>query len=358
MTLFRYISSEYTRIVLLCIGGFASLALIVDLFEKAGDFIRFDATAGQTLRYAMFRAPEFISWMIPASAMMGALLVLVAMSRRNEVVAMLAGGIARRTIVLPILTVAVLLSAFHFLIAEYVVPTSNQAARDVMNIEVKKRNMARLRRQSGGRWFHSADSFLRVGGTDGKNLLDVLVLRPGATGVAAERIEAPIATWSGTQWLLGEGTRIRTTDEGLVLEQAPAGTVLDIPIEPKDLRTDVRHTDEWSFNELRRVIRDRRRLGQDVRTLIVDLYGKMAFPFAALVMCLVALPFGFRSARSGGATTGIVIGLVLGFGYFVVMTFGLSIGRGGALHPLLAAWLPNLLFGGVGVYLAATLDRL
>lgn len=358
MTLFRYIANEYIRIVVLCIAGLAGLALIVDLFEKAGDFIKHDATAGETLRYAAFRAPEFVSWMIPASAMMGALLVLVALSRRNEVVAMLAGGIGRRTIVLPILTVAALLSGAHFAIAEYVVPRSNQAARDVMNIDVKEKPMARLRRRTAGRWFHAGGNFLRVGGFDGQKLQDVLLLKPGAPGAPPERLEADAATWNGTAWVLGSGKRVRSTEDGLVVETAPAGTILDLPLEPSDLQTEVRHTDEWSFQELRRVIRDRKRLGQDVRGEVVDLYGKVAFPFAAVVMSLVALPFGFRSARAGGAATGIVIGLALGFAYFVVMTFGLSIGKGGALHPILAAWLPNFLFGGVGMYLAATLDRL
>ena len=75
-------------------------------------------------------------------------------------------------------------------------------------------------------------------------------------------------------------------------------------------------------------------------------------------MTLVCLPFGFRTARAGGSARGIVVGLSLAFAYWIVLTVALSIGRSGTLSPLVAAWLPNLLFGGVGVYLAVSLDRI
>ena len=357
MILFRYISGEFTRTVLVCATGFVGLALTVDLFEKAGLFLKYNATFAQIFRYGAYRSPEFITWTIPIAAMMGTLLTLVSLSKRNEVTAILAGGISRRRIALPILVISLFLSGFHFLLSEKLVPRANQLARDVLQVEIKKRSPRKLYDRTG-RWFYAEGAFIRVGGWDENSLKDLLILRPKTDHTNSERIDAPDAHWNGRHWVLGKGRKVQFGKDNIQIETSPPGVRLPLTLKPQDLDTQLRHTDEWSFQELRRIISHRKKLGQDVRRESVELYGKIALPFAALIMSLVSLPFGFRKPRSGSPALGIVTGLGLGFAYWVIMAIGLAIGSGGTLTPFVAAWMPNLLFGSVGVYLALTLDQL
>ena len=58
-------------------------------------------------------------------------------------------------------------------------------------------------------------------------------------------------------------------------------------------------------------------------------------------------------ARDGSAIVGVAASIFICFAYFVLQKFGMALGTGGHLPPLLAAWLPNALFGGAGAWLTA-----
>ena len=74
--------------------------------------------------------------------------------------------------------------------------------------------------------------------------------------------------------------------------------------------------------------------------------------FVCLVVVLIAIPFGGASGRRN-AYVGVASSIVICFGYFILMRVGLAMGTGGRLAPWLAAWLPNLLFGGgAGILIA------
>jgi lipopolysaccharide export LptBFGC system permease protein LptF len=85
----------------------------------------------------------------------------------------------------------------------------------------------------------------------------------------------------------------------------------------------------------------------------VDLQRKIAFPFVALVMALIAVPFAVTMGRRG-AMYGIGLGVVLAIGYWVTMQVFAAFGTGGLLTPALAAWAPNILFSGGAAYLLLT----
>ena len=120
----------------------------------------------------------------------------------------------------------------------------------------------------------------------------------------------------------------------------------------------VAEAEEWSVADLQKVIHDRERLGQSVVKETVDLHQRFALPLAALVMGLLGAPFAFREHRRGGAAAGIALGMLIGLSYFLVLATSLSFGKSGQVPPVVAAWLPNVVFGGAGLYLTATLDLL
>jgi len=105
-----------------------------------------------------------------------------------------------------------------------------------------------------------------------------------------------------------------------------------------------------SFVELRAYIRRLQESGHQVKKYLVELYGKLAFPLAHLVMVLVAIPFALQSPR-GGRLAGIGIAIGILAGYLVVHYSALAFARADLLPPLLAAWTANIVFVGLGVSL-------
>lgn len=105
------------------------------------------------------------------------------------------------------------------------------------------------------------------------------------------------------------------------------------------------------FFELYPYIRKLEAEGYDATRYRVDLHGKMAFSIVSIILLVIGISFSLRSERSGGVAQSIGAGVVIGFSYWLVFAFSLSLGRSGTLYPLLAAWLPNLLFGGAAYYM-------
>ena len=105
-----------------------------------------------------------------------------------------------------------------------------------------------------------------------------------------------------------------------------------------------------TYPELKRYVADLKRSGFDVSTLMVDLYRKLSFPLVSFIMAIIGIPFSFTTGKKG-AFYGI--GLCLAVGIFYWSTFELFDKLGGInrLSPFIAAWFPNLLFGGVAVWL-------
>ena len=105
-----------------------------------------------------------------------------------------------------------------------------------------------------------------------------------------------------------------------------------------------------TFSELRHFVRDLKQRGYDTQELTVDLYGKTAFPLLPLTMVIVGLPFCFQVGKRGSLYgVGIAIALVTLF--LLVFSTTNALGGIGLMPPFLAAWAPNILFAGSGLYL-------
>ena len=80
--------------------------------------------------------------------------------------------------------------------------------------------------------------------------------------------------------------------------------------------------------------------------------GRLAAPWTCLVVVLIAIPFGAASGRRN-LFFGVAGSIFICFGFFVIQQVSLAMGSGGHWPPWLAAWLPNMIFGGAGLLLTA-----
>jgi lipopolysaccharide export system permease protein len=89
----------------------------------------------------------------------------------------------------------------------------------------------------------------------------------------------------------------------------------------------------------------------------VDLHGKLAFPLSSLLMVMIAIPLSLQKVRSGGTSRGIAFAVLIAFIYGGLMSVGTALGRSGALPPLEAAWLANVLFASASAYILFRMQR-
>jgi LPS export ABC transporter permease LptG/LPS export ABC transporter permease LptF len=96
--------------------------------------------------------------------------------------------------------------------------------------------------------------------------------------------------------------------------------------------------------------------GHDSRPYLIELYRRISFPTACLVLMLVGVPLGLSSKR-GGKGYGFVITILLVFLYYFLSSIGIALARQGKVPALLGVWGANILFSVAGVALIQQMSR-
>jgi lipopolysaccharide export system permease protein len=97
---------------------------------------------------------------------------------------------------------------------------------------------------------------------------------------------------------------------------------------------------ELSYKRLGDYIERLKADGYDARDYQMAQAQRLAYPFAAFIMVLMAIPHGLTPPRSHNLSKGIAISLGLALGFWLLYSLSVALGRAGLMPPLAAAWLP------------------
>jgi lipopolysaccharide export system permease protein len=343
----RHLLGTFLRTTGLCLAAFLGIYLVVEFFDQFDAFIEQGAGAAAIAQYFLFRIPMIVTRVMPMAVLGGGLLGLGNLSRQNEFVALRAAGVSVWQIASALLLATLVISAGMFLWSEHVVPYASQRAHDVYASDIKKRPFkGKGRRQV---WYRGLAGFYNIKHVSEKGLVGLTVFQVDGGFQPQRVIEVDRATWSKRkrQWNLVGSRAYRLDAGGRIRPESPEGFTL--PESPADFLAAPGEAEEFNYAGLRRYIIDLRRKGADASEYLVDLHLKLAAPLASLVMALIAIPLATRGTRTSNLAGAISFGLGIGFAYWVILAFAQALGQGGALPPLLAAWVANGVFALLGL---------
>lgn len=347
----KYLLREFAWPLLYSFDAFLLLFVVHDLLENLGDFLKQRAGIGTILRYYLIVLPEPIVFILPLALLLGILFCLSMLGKHNELVAMRASGISLWRLAAPFFVVGALASVVSFVVNEAFVPQSRERV-DALQRQMRGHRAVRVR----SNFFFSdpqqrRDWYARRFDPETGVMEDTAVYLRAADGRPVLDVFARRAVWVENQW--------RFEDARVVQPPAPdlfvAATNFPFVTEtPKRLMMESKHREEMTTAELRRLIRTFMRTGRESQTAPyrVEMYGRYATPLTCLITVVLAVPLGLRVSRRGPMmSVGVAMGLVVAF--FILMKLSLPLGYGGRVPPFLAAWLPNVIFGGIGLVLLA-----
>ncbi len=324
--------------------GIVVLYLSVTFLKEADIFIKNRASISQITRYYYYNIPWMAAQALPFAALLGTLLSLGALSRHNEITAMRAGGVSMLRIILPVLLGGMLLSAVGFLNNEMIMPSSSSRASRIRNVEVEKKQELVVFRQRR-LWLRGPDNSIAnidLVTPDRRELIGVNIFKLNPDFSVRERIKAGKLVWENDAWRLRDSEKFVIS--GMTAqEQSADGDVYNIVDKPEDMGMIAKGSDEMNFTELWDYVRRLRNSGYKAVRYEVDLYGKIANPFACLLMVMIATPLSIQQARSSGATKSIALAVLIATVYWVLMSSGRALGLSGTIPPLEAAWLGNVI---------------
>ena len=354
--LFRYILREYAKIFLMCFAGLITIYMVIDFFEKVRRFLRYDSGVLPMLAYFALKIPAISFQVVPFAVLVATLLTLGLLARSNEITALRSCGISLLWVTSPFLLFAGGLAVVLLAFSSAIIPLASEKAEEIRLIQIEKKPFP-LTVQAPQPWARiGADALLRVSTIDvgGKTLRGVRLFYFDQAFHLHQVIEAAEAQYAASGWVLLNGNRREfapdhTVDLTLFTDQ-PA----DIPLIPDDFSTSLTGNSEtMTFREIRNYIGRFQHEEVSFSRLLTDYYGRIAFPFVTIIMVLVGIALGLRRSgiRGGSMAMGIGQAFIVGFCYWTTHSIAIALGRGGALAPMLAGWMANILFASFGLYL-------
>jgi LPS export ABC transporter permease LptG len=346
----RYIISEVLSFVALTASALTIMLIMRTLFELTDMLINERVAWPYIIKLLVYRLPAFLVLTFPMSLLASSELAIGRLSTDSEITAMRAGGISLRRMVIPFVIAALVVSILSFVINDYVVPKANYLSQNIIREIVQKKGPPYIRRNV---FFRDAENrYFYVNQFDEKNMImqDIMVYEFNGEG-SLRTITAKEGTWVADTWKLENGTIYNNHENEEGVDEISFAT-LDIILK-EDLQKffkNQRTPQEMNSKELRQQIDILQQAGADTKSLEVDLYMKYSVPFSGLIFVLLGVPLGLRVKR-GSKATGIIISIVLVFIYYISVSTIRSFGRGGIIFPVLAAWLPNIIFAILGTIL-------
>ncbi len=344
-----YLSKMFATRIVAVLAMLVMVLMMLDLLSKTGDILAYAGNGeDELLRYVGLRAPQLARRFLPYSVLLATIITLATLNQNSEVVAMKAAGLSAHQILAPLLLTSLLVSVISFGFNERIVTRATATLKAWEEVEYGpipddpdvRRNV----------YFNDGNDVLMAremaGQGDQTVLTGVTFYERDDNGMIPRQITGPRAHFAGPGWLVEQAEVFSVATTQTVLTTEPVlvapGTSLDqVALRRVD-------PDAETLGQLADSITVLKAAGRFTEELEGRWWGKISGPMSALLMPLLGAVAGFGLARSGNLFIRAVIGMALGFAYFVVENAALAMGSFGGYPPLLAAWSPFVLFFLVG----------
>jgi lipopolysaccharide export system permease protein len=349
-----YIIREISTLFLLGIMVFTLILLMGRLIRLTDLVITRGVPLADVSLMILYLMPSFLVFTVPMAFLLAVLLAFGRLSADNEITVMKAGGISLMQLMPPVLLCGLCASMLTLAASTLGVPWGNSAFKE-LSMSVLKQNVTATIREKifwddvpgivlyTEHYDEEHRSLKGVMIHDGRDLARPLTIfaADGHVGSGPNRDDIRLALSNGSIHAAGSTGEYRLVNFGeyvMTIAGSGPGTYHG------------RNEQDMTVTDLRQI------LSSPAVTLPVrlkmqsELHSRFAFPCAALVFAVVAVPLGMQNHRSGksaGFSTSIAILLA----YYVLQSLLRTLAEKGSLPPGLALWLPNLIFLGLGWYL-------
>jgi lipopolysaccharide export system permease protein len=306
----------------------------------------------------LFSMPEFLGFTIPMSVMLAVLLTFLRMSADHEIIALKAGGISIYRLLPPVLMFALLGCILTAVMTVSGTAWGKLAFKHKV-LEVAADNIdIGLKERTFNDSFQGVMLYVSKIDIRDRSLIDVFIhdersARRAATVVAPRGRLFMEDDRNSFTLRLYQG-RINQVDlENKTVNAVDFDTYdIHLQLEPTDLaaKDDDRDPDEMTMAELRSLHRELPAGHKTKRAIGIEIHKRLSIPFACFTLGLLAAALGLQST-SAGRSAGPGLGIAFFVLYYLLLTTGSSLSKTGYCPPVMGMWLPNVVFGALGIFL-------
>jgi lipopolysaccharide export system permease protein len=338
-----YMAKLFVLRSLAVLAALVVVLMTLDLLGESGKILRVPGNGdAEVWRYAGYRVPQLVARFLPFSVLLGTLITLATLNQNSEIVSMKAAGISAHQIIAPLVVASLGIAALTFAFQERIVTRASAALAAWQAVDYGE--VARGTGISSNVWVRHEDDLIHartVAGSGPAARLTGITVYDRQGGTLTRTIDAQRGRPQDGGWLLENAT---VFDVARTQAQRVPAILVGRGVDPTQFTLANVDADEQDFWQLRNSITQMETAGRPTGALQAGLWHKISGPLSAVLMPLLAGVAAFGLARSGQLFVRAVVGMGLGFSYFVADNFALAMGNFGAYPPVLAAWAPFFLF--------------
>lgn len=328
--------------------GFAlSLIMVIivaiDIQEKLEVFMRPEVSATEILKYYVAMIPYFAVLLTPLFIFITVVYFTSKLASRSEIIAMQSTGMSFIQLLKPYMISAAIIAVLSFVFSSEIIPKLN-----VMRVHfedtyvfpdqkvVSDRNVQVMIGPGKAAYFGTFDIEEETGYQFSLEYYEDNTLRSRMTGASIKYDS--LYHWTVTDYNIRDF-------EGLK-EVNTSGESIDtmLFLTPQDVVIGRQAADKLRTGELVQYINNQKKRGVgNIQAFQVELHRRFASILAAFILTIIGVSLSARKVK-GGIGLNVAIGLLLAFGYILLFTISSSYAVSGALSPLIAAWLPNIIY--------------
>ena len=343
-TLDRYIIRQFLGTYIFAIAMILVISIVFDVAEKIDDFLADDVSLHDIIfDYYLNFIPYFANLFSPIFVFISVIFFTSKMAGRSEIIAILASGISFRRLLYPYILTATIIFAVSVYLSNFIIPNANdkrlkfEAAyirtpgySDTYNVHLQMRPgyFVYIRSYDSDRQtaYSATVESIRNNRLQSKFWANFLVW------------DSVKQAWTANQWY----SRALLPQHDSLQHGADLDTAIFLL--PSDLRRSQKAVQTLDYHSLNSYIEQQKLQGvSDINNSLVEKYSRTAAPFATFILSVIGVAVSSRKRR-GGTGIHITIGLIISFSYILLMRFAMMFSIGGGLSPLLATWIPNLIF--------------
>lgn len=346
-----YIIRKFLGTFFYAIALLAVIIIIFDISEKIDDFLeKKPPLSAIVFQYYANFIPYFINLFSALFTFIAVIFFTSKMASNTEIIAILNSGVSFRRMLRPYIISATFLALMSFTLSNFIIPVTSK------NMQEFQKTYLKGKQKSGQNNVHmqiSPGVFAYVENFDAVNKQGFrFSLEHFDDAGMTEKLTADQLKWDSItgMWTISNWVRREIGPTGEVITRGPTLDTL-LNLTPADFYVDVDDAMYMGYRELRHFIEIEKLRGSgNLLTFEIEKHKRIAFPFATIILTVIGVSLSSRKVR-GGIGFHLGIGITICFAFILFMQVTTVFATLGNLPPVIAVWIPNIIFGVLSIYL-------
>jgi lipopolysaccharide export system permease protein len=336
---------------------FNFIFLLTEILDITNMIVNYRISLFDVMLLLIYSMPHFLEFVIPMSVMTTVLLTFFRLSSDNEIVALKAGGISIYKLLPPVLLFCLIGCMLTGFMTIYGLPWGRLSFKK-LTYEVASSNVnVGMKERTFNDNFEGVMLYMNKIDLKNKALIDIFIEDQRTKNIISTIVAPRGEIYSEPDKLLFHLRLHNGTINQVDIENK---TVHSITFDTYDINLDLKKSvttkkgrkdeKEMSIAELNKYLKDTVNKDAKYYAALIEFHRKFSIPFACFALGLLGVPLGVQS-KSAKRAFGLVFGLIFFLLYYLMLSAGWVFGETGVYPPLIGMWMPNIVIGGIGLYL-------